>query len=433
MAEAPRGVAPASAAVGPGARVRSGPATVFSGGGTGGHLYPALALADALQDIRPDVRAVFVGAERGIEARVLPARGLEHLLVPVEGFRRDMHLANLTVLRSLARALAAVGGLFHRLRPSLVVVTGGYAGGPAGLVAGLMGIRLVLQEQNSVPGLTTRVLSLWAREIHLAFPEAVARLPRRARPRARMSGNPVRPPHPVSREEAARAFHLDPSGPVVLVVGGSQGARAVNEAVLDGVRRILAGEASRPGGLQLLWVTGPDHLTSIREALEGTTASSPPGGDPIPSWIRLHGYLEAMPMALALADLAVSRAGAMATSEFLARGIPSLLIPFPFAAADHQARNAQALAEAGAAEHLPESELDADDLWSRVRRLLEDREALESMAQAARQRGRPEAAREIARSLAAHLPPAREGHGSGTTPVGAAVTGASAGAGGGES
>ncbi|TVR51490.1 MAG: UDP-N-acetylglucosamine--N-acetylmuramyl-(pentapeptide) pyrophosphoryl-undecaprenol N-acetylglucosamine transferase [Gemmatimonadales bacterium] len=428
MAEAPQGVVPASAAgTGNGSRsasaiadpmssaapsaaaVRPGTATVFSGGGTGGHLYPALALADALRDIRPDVRAVFVGAERGIEARVLPARGLEHLLVPVEGFRRGLHLANLTVLRSLAQALAAVGGLFHRLRPSLVVVTGGYAGGPAGLVAGLMGIRLVLQEQNSVPGLTTRVLSLWAREVHLAFPEAVARLPRLARPRARISGNPVRPPHPVAREDAAEAFHLDASRPVVLVVGGSQGARAVNEAVLDGVRRILAGEISRPGGLQLLWVTGPDHLTSIREALEETTVASVPGSESIPTWIRLHGYLEAMPMALALADLAVSRAGAMATSEFLARGIPSLLIPFPFAAADHQARNAQALAEAGAAEHLPESELDPDDLWARIRRLLEDRETLDSMARAARQRGRPDAALEIARSLAAHLPPTWEG------------------------
>jgi UDP-N-acetylglucosamine--N-acetylmuramyl-(pentapeptide) pyrophosphoryl-undecaprenol N-acetylglucosamine transferase len=464
MAEAPRGVSPASVVgarsgagvhptsraganplSGAGARPASGPATVFSGGGTGGHLYPALALADSLRDLRPDVRAVFVGAERGIEARVLPARGLEHLLVPVEGFRRGMHLANLTVLRSLARALAAVGELFHRLRPSLVVVTGGYAGGPAGLVAGLMGIRLVLQEQNSVPGLTTRVLSLWAREIHLAFPEAVTRLPRRARPRTRMSGNPVRPPHPVSREEAAKAFDLDASGPVVLVVGGSQGARAVNEAVLGGVRRILAGESPRPGGLQLLWVTGPDHLTSIRQALEEATGASPRGNDPLPSWIRLHGYLEAMPMALALADLAVSRAGAMATSEFLARGIPALLIPFPFAAADHQARNAQALAEAGAAEHLPESELDPDDLWARIRRLLEDRGALEAMARAARRRGRPEAALEIARSLAAHLPPARggapEGHGSGihgswthepgTHGPGATVTGASAGSEGG--
>ena len=382
-----------------------GPAAVFSGGGTGGHLYPALALASALQELRPDVRIVYVGAERGIEARVLPSRGVEHLLVPVEGFRRGMLLANLAVLRSLTRAVAGVGRLFHRLRPALVVVTGGYGGGPAGLVAGLMGIRLVLQEQNSVPGLTTRVLSLWAREVHVAFPEAVARLPRRARPKARLSGNPVRPPRPGSRHEAAEAFSLDPSRPVILVVGGSQGARAVNEAVLAGVCRILSDDGVPPGGLQLLWVTGPDHLAAIREALGEMTQGRTGGENPVPGWIRLHGYLEEMPMALALADLAVSRAGAMATSEFLAWGIPSLLIPLALSAADHQARNAQALAEAGAAEHLPESGLDPDHLWARIRYLMEDRGTLEEMACAARRRGRPDAAAEIARSLAVHLPP----------------------------
>lgn len=387
---------------------RSRPAAVFSGGGTGGHLYPALALASALQGLRPDVRIVYVGAERGIEARVLPARGVEYLLVPVEGFRRGVVLANLAVLRSLTRALAAVGRLFHRLRPSLVVVTGGYGGGPAGLIAGLMGIRLVLQEQNSVPGLTTRVLSLWAREVHVAFPEAVARLPRRARSRARLTGNPVRPPRPGSRHEAAEALNLDPSRPVILVVGGSQGARAVNEAVLAGVRRIVADNALPPGGLQLLWVTGPDHLTGIQEALREMTQGRTGRGDPIPGWIHLHGYLEEMPLALALADLAVSRAGAMATSEFLAWGIPSLLIPLPSSAADHQARNAQALAEAGAAECLPESGLDPDHLWARIRHLVEERGSLEEMACAARRRGRPDAASEIAHSLVLHLPP-REG------------------------
>jgi UDP-N-acetylglucosamine--N-acetylmuramyl-(pentapeptide) pyrophosphoryl-undecaprenol N-acetylglucosamine transferase len=378
---------------------RGGPVAVFSGGGTGGHLYPALALAGALKELRPDVRSVFVGAERGIEARVLPGRGVEHLLLPVEGFKRGAILANAGVLRGLAGALAAVGDLFHRLRPSLVVVTGGYAGGPSGLVAGLMGIRLILQEQNSVPGLTTRVLAHWAREIHLAFPEAISRLPRRARSRARVSGNPVRPPLPVSRAEAAAAFGLDPDRPVVLVVGGSQGARALNEAVLEGVLAIMAGKAPIPGNLQLLWVTGPDHLTATREAIQG---AAPDGR--VPDWAQLHGYLEDMPLALALADLAVSRAGAMATSEFLARGIPALLVPFPYAAADHQSRNAQALAEAGAAEHLPESELDARDFWSRIRRLVEDRRALEAMARAARSRGRPEAAVEIAAALAAQLP-----------------------------
>ncbi len=392
--------AASSAAALPGGAASGHPTAVFSGGGTGGHLYPALALAGALGELRPDVRAVFVGAERGIEARVLPGRGVEHLLVPVEGLRRGVVGANLAVLRGLARAMAAVGALFHRLRPSLVVVTGGYAGGPAGLVAGLMGIRLVLQEQNSVPGLTTRLLSLWAREVHLAFPEAAGRLPRRARTRARVSGNPVRPPHPTPRRGAAAAFGLDPDRPVVLVVGGSQGAQALNQAVLAGVLGILREEAPRPGGLQLLWITGPGHLEGVRRALEVEG-----GGPDLPAWIRLHGYLEEMPLALALADLAVSRAGAMATSEFLARGIPALLVPFPFAAADHQTGNARALEAAGAARCFPESELNPQGLWAEIRRLVEEPQARERMAVAARERGRPQAAGEIARALAAHLPP----------------------------
>jgi UDP-N-acetylglucosamine--N-acetylmuramyl-(pentapeptide) pyrophosphoryl-undecaprenol N-acetylglucosamine transferase len=146
---------------------------VFSGGGTGGHLYPALALASALTRRRPDVHPFFVGAVRGLEARVLPELGVDHLLVPVEGFRRGALLANLQVVRLLAIALAHVAQAIHRLRPQLVVVTGGYAGGPAGLVAVLTGTRLVLQEQNSMPGLTTRFLSRFAREVHLAFPESV--------------------------------------------------------------------------------------------------------------------------------------------------------------------------------------------------------------------------------------------------------------------
>ncbi len=384
----------------PGGAAAGYPTAVFSGGGTGGHLYPALALAGALGELRPDVRAVFVGAERGIEARVLPGRGVEHLLVPVEGLRRGVVGANLAVLRGLARAMAAVGALFHRLRPSLVVVTGGYAGGPAGLVAGLMGIRLVLQEQNSVPGLTTRLLSLWAREVHLAFPEAAGRLPRRARRRTRVSGNPVRPPHPMSRSGAAAAFGLDPEHPVILVVGGSQGAQALNQAVLVGVLGILRGEAPRPGALQLLWITGPAHLEGVRRALEVEV-----GSPDLPSWLRLHGYLEEMPVALALADLAVSRAGAMATSEFLARGIPALLVPFPFAAADHQTRNARALEAAGAARCFPETELTPQGLWAEIRRLVDEPGARRRMAEAARERGRPHAAGEIARALAAHLPP----------------------------
>lgn len=407
---------------------------VFSGGGTGGHLQPALALAGALARVRPDVWPFFVGARRGIEARILPDRGEPHLLLAVEGFRRGgSPLANAAVLVRLLRALARVGGLFHRLRPSMVVVTGGYAGGPAGLMALLMRIPLVLQEQNAAPGLVTRVLSTGAREVHAAFPEVRERLPARARPRVRISGNPVRPPTSPSREEACRTFGLDPARPVVLVVGGSQGSLALNRAVTDLL--LHARDQGRPLSFQLLWSTGPSHRDAVEAAVAGSGAEPGEGAEapeardtarpgeaagalaaaepleaadaahPIDPGVRILGYIDNMEAALGCAHLAVSRAGAMATSEFLARGLPSVLVPLPTAAADHQRVNALALEAAGAALCVPEDELEGARLRELVEGLLADGDRLRAMAGAALDRGRPEAALEIARSLAKHLPP----------------------------
>ena len=373
-----------------------GPVVVFSGGGTGGHLYPALALADALRERRPGVRAVFVGARRGLEARVLPERGEEHVLLPVVGFTRDEPLwRRIGAVVPLARSVGRVVGAFRNLRPEVVVVTGGYAGGPAALGGALLGMPLVLQEQNAEPGLVTRVASRWAREIHVAFPEAVKRLPDRARDRARVSGNPVRPPEERDPEAARRSFGLEPRGPVVLAVGGSQGSRPLNRALTEAVRDVRAGRLRRPSGLQLLWSTGPAHLEEVRRSLGSEAAG----------WVRVTGYIDDMPGALAAADLAVSRAGAMATSEFLAWSLPAVLVPLPGAAAGHQERNARALAEAGAAVHMPQAELDGPALWEALVDIVEVPDRLEAMARAASRRGRPDAAREIAGRIEALLPP----------------------------
>jgi UDP-N-acetylglucosamine--N-acetylmuramyl-(pentapeptide) pyrophosphoryl-undecaprenol N-acetylglucosamine transferase len=190
----------------------SRPVVVFSGGGTGGHLYPALALADALGRIRPGVRCFFVGAEGGLEARVLPERGLEHLLLPVRGIHRGRRFAALGVAPALATSVVRVVGLFRSLSPEVVVVTGGYAGGPAGIAAGVMKIPLVLQEQNAVPGITVRTLSRWAEHVHLAFPEAASFLPVAPGPRVWISGNPVRPACVLPRRDARQALGLPEEG-----------------------------------------------------------------------------------------------------------------------------------------------------------------------------------------------------------------------------
>ncbi|HSR41810.1 MAG TPA: UDP-N-acetylglucosamine--N-acetylmuramyl-(pentapeptide) pyrophosphoryl-undecaprenol N-acetylglucosamine transferase, partial [Longimicrobiales bacterium] len=338
---------------------------------------------------------------------VLPDRGEEHLLLPVEGFPRGgSPLRRLRALRPLARAVVRVLSFFRGLRPEVVVVTGGYAGGPAGIGAVLLRIPLLLQEQNSVPGLVTRALSLFARRVELAFPEARSRLPLGARRKARVTGNPVRPPREIDRREAREALGLPGEGRVVLVVGGSQGSAALNGLLLDAVSGVRAGRLERPPGLRVLWSTGPAHVETVRDGLDGVP----------PNWVRIVGYIDDMPSALAAADLAVSRAGAIATSEFLAWGLPAVLVPLPTAAADHQARNAGTLARAGAALHLPQRDLAAERLWDAVTGLVTDPVRLAAMARAAADRGRPRAAEEIVREIEGWLPPATAGGGEGAVP-----------------
>jgi UDP-N-acetylglucosamine--N-acetylmuramyl-(pentapeptide) pyrophosphoryl-undecaprenol N-acetylglucosamine transferase len=373
---------------------------VFSGGGTGGHLYPALALADALLERRPDVRPVFVGASRGVEARVLPARRVEHVLLPVLGFERGVGLGGLRALPELGRSFQQVAELYQRIRPELVVVTGGYAGAPAGAMAALRRLPLALQEQNSVPGVTTRLLAPFASQIHVAFPETVDRLPSSARGRVHLSGNPVRPPRALDRREARGSFGLAPDATVVLVVGGSQGSLALNDAVTEAVRAVSEGRVSRPAGLELLWSTGPSHLDKVRSRLDALGA---------PGWVKAVGYIDRMDAALAASDLAVSRAGAMATSEFLAWELPSLLVPLPSAAADHQTENARSLEAAGAAIHLPQASLTGELLMSRVLEVVGDPATLQSRRESARRLARPDAARRIAADLERLLPPRRPG------------------------
>lgn len=369
---------------------------LFAGGGTGGHLYPALAIADALTVERPDVRPHFVGARRGIEARVLPQRGVEHTLLPVQPIFRDRVWRNWRVLPALGGAFAQLRRLFRALHPRLVVGTGGYASAPACAWGVLRGVPVALQEQNSFPGFTTRVLARGARQLHLGFPEALRRLRPGRDTEVFTHGNPVRPPDlTIDRMTARAAFGLDGNGPVALVVGGSQGARAVNTALLAALERVAAGALpAPPAGLRILWSTGPAHLDSVERALAPLKLE----------WVRAVGYIDDMPRALACADIALSRAGAIATAELLAWGIPMLLVPLPTAAADHQTHNARALEEAGAAAVVAERGLSPERLWSELSALAGDDAKRARMAVAARERARPDAARDIARELARLLP-----------------------------
>ena len=364
---------------------------IFAGGGTGGHLYPALNIAAAMRELRPDVETVFVGARRGVEARVLPEKGVEHRLLPLLPIHRTRVWRNWKLPFAMTSSLWGLAALTVRRRPALVVGTGGYASGPACGWALMTGIPIALQEQNSYPGLTTRVLSRYARQVHLGFPEAEAHLRPGRRTEVQDNGNPIQPPSSDVDRAAARArFGLAADSTVVLVVGGSQGARAINEALAGAIQRVAAGESERPEGLEILWATGPAHIEGIGERLSGSG---------VDEWVHAVGYINEMSSALAATDVAISRAGAMGTAELLAWGIPSILVPLPTAAADHQAHNARALEAFGAAIDLPESEATAERLWADVLELAGDEARRRTMAERARERARPDAARNIAQEL----------------------------------
>ena len=363
---------------------------VFAGGGTGGHLYPALALADAIKALRPQTDVYFVGAQRGVEARVLPAENKPHTLLPFEPLRRSQVWQNWKLLPSLVKSFIGLGRVFTQKRPRLVVGTGGYASAPACLLAVASGIPIAIQEQNSYPGLTTRLLSRWARQVHLGFPEAAKLLKPGKHTTVSTLGNPIRPPDKnLVRPDCRAIFGLKPESTVLLVVGGSQGSRAINETLT----RALIRNKGLPAGMEILWATGPNNHASVTGALAGGLAPSESIG------IHALPYISNMPEALCAADVAISRAGAMGTAELLAWGIPSVLIPLPTAAADHQTHNARALADAGAAKLLIERELTPEVLWDTVIELVQDDAERETMAAAARDRARPHAASQIASRL----------------------------------
>ena len=349
---------------------------LIAGGGTGGHLMPALALAHELKDARPDLEPVLVGAQRGIEAQVLPRYPYRFHLLPLEPIYRHQWWKNLRWPLVLWRAWRGVTRVLDAERPALVIGTGGYAAGPVLWLAGRRGIPLVLQEPDASPGITTRWLARRARQVHLGFPEAQSRLNVGPATEVFAFGNPIRPPEPGDRSAALHELALDAGRPTVLIFGGSQGARAINQATAAALEQGLLDDVN------VVWGTGAAHAEQYAPlARRGR--------------VVVRGFLDPMAPAYRAADLVVCRAGAMTTAEVCAWGKPSLLVPLPHAAANHQLHNARALEQCGAAVVLEERRLTSRSLAMLVDQLLADVGQRERLARAARGRGHPEAAREV--------------------------------------
>ena len=356
---------------------------MFAGGGTGGHLYPAVAMAEELLERFPGTEVSFAGTENGIEATEVPRLGYRLHLFRVRGFRRGRRpadfAANAGVLAEFAGAVAAAARLIRRERPDVVVGTGGFVSAPLLLGAQIMGKKTLIQEQNAFPGVTTRLLSLRATEVHLSFEES-ARFFKRTEG-VFVTGNPARTFSVSPPGVARKAFGLDPGRPTLLVFGGSRGARSINRAV-----KRWAAETS--GRVNIIWQTGSLDFEALRAKC-------------IPSdrlWIG--PYINDMAEAYSAADLVLCRAGASSLAELTNLGKPAVLVPYPHATGNHQFFNAEALVKQGAAELVEDRNIAEDRTRELVLGLLHDRDALARMGEACRKQGRPEAAGELAERIA---------------------------------
>jgi UDP-N-acetylglucosamine--N-acetylmuramyl-(pentapeptide) pyrophosphoryl-undecaprenol N-acetylglucosamine transferase len=343
---------------------------------------PALALADALIQVRDDVEPILVGAERGVEASILPHRPYRFHLLPLEPIYRHAWWRNLRWPFLVWKVALACNRVLDVESPVCVVGTGGYVSGPVLFQAVRRGIPVALQEQNAYPGVATRLMARRAGHVYLGFPEAERYLKLGRETIVHTFGNPITPP-PEPRPDPAvarRAFGIAPHQPVLLVMGGSQGSLSVNAAVRD---------LLDTGGLSdvaLLWSTGKAMWNAFSQYHEPPARHVRAFWDPI-----AHAY--------AVADLVVARSGAMTTAELCAWGLPAIYIPLPTSTADHQMKNAAALAQLGAAELIPEQELSPQRLRAVIEGLFGRGGELDRMGRAARDRGRPEAARKSACQL----------------------------------
>jgi UDP-N-acetylglucosamine--N-acetylmuramyl-(pentapeptide) pyrophosphoryl-undecaprenol N-acetylglucosamine transferase len=353
---------------------------LIAGGGTGGHLTPALAIASAIESSTHGLEPVLVGAIRGVEAKILPTREFRYHLLPSEPIYRRTWWKNLRWPLVAGRLLRGVDELLQAERPAAVLGTGGYASAPVVWRAAHGGLPTAIQEQNAYPGLATRWLSRRVRHVYLGLPETRRLLRFGSRTQVFDTGNPIVPPTPERRLESLKLFGFAPHTPVVLVTGGSQGALAINRAVADWL------EAGGPDKAALIWVTGRATYQ------EFARFHRPPA-------VHVVDFLDPMADGYAVADLVISRAGMITVAELCAWGLPSILIPLPTAADDHQSHNARVLAQAGASLLLPQSDLTPGRLGETVNRLLSEDGTRQIMANRAQARGKPEAAAEIVSNL----------------------------------
>jgi UDP-N-acetylglucosamine--N-acetylmuramyl-(pentapeptide) pyrophosphoryl-undecaprenol N-acetylglucosamine transferase len=351
---------------------------IISGGGTGGHIFPALSIANGIRKRDPDAKILFVGALGRMEMERVPAAGYPIVGLPVEGLQRKISFRNLLVMYKLMISLTRARRILNSFKPNVVIGVGGYASGPLLRVANRKKIPTVIQEQNSYAGITNRLLANKAARICVAYQGMDQYFPAA---KIVVTGNPVREEiinSHVKRPDACKFFNLSEDKPVLLVIGGSQGARTINNSILDGIR--LLEEAN----IQVLWQTGKYYYKNMMESLQSMGLSN----------IRCLDFINRMDMAYHLADVIISRAGAGTISELCLAGKPVILVPSPNVAEDHQTKNAMALVQQNAALMVSDKEAPGK-LVSTILQLIQNDQLKVSLGEKCKKMGIPDSAERI--------------------------------------
>jgi UDP-N-acetylglucosamine--N-acetylmuramyl-(pentapeptide) pyrophosphoryl-undecaprenol N-acetylglucosamine transferase len=353
---------------------------IISGGGTGGHIFPAVSIANALREIYPEVEILFVGAEGKMEMEKVPAAGYDIVGLPVVGFHRKLTLRNLSFPFKLLRSLQKAKGVVKSFNPDVVVGVGGYASGPVLRIAQQLGIPTLIQEQNSFAGVTNKLLAKKAKAICVAYEGMEKYFPAS---KIILTGNPIRQGLEKiipKTDEAHNFFDVPKGNKVVLVVGGSLGARSINHSILGDIDKFIEAK-----GVTLIWQTGKFYINDIKQKLNDKNTEN----------IKVFDFINRMDLAYSIADLVISRAGACTISELCMVGKPSILVPSPNVAEDHQTMNAQALATRNAAILVKDS-VAPEALATTALEIINDEQRLKTLSINIKEMALPNAANDIA-------------------------------------
>jgi UDP-N-acetylglucosamine--N-acetylmuramyl-(pentapeptide) pyrophosphoryl-undecaprenol N-acetylglucosamine transferase len=357
---------------------------LFAAGGTGGHLFPAIAIADEIKRLQPGAEILFVGTKNKIEARVVPQKGYNFKTIWISGFQRSLQIQNLLFPAKVIVAMFQSLNILKKFRPDLVIGTGGYVSGPILFVASILGIKTVMHESNSYPGAVTRWLAKRVKKVFLTFEETKQYLTTEIN--VEVVGNPTRDVlDKVNRTEAIRSFGLDENIKTLLVFGGSLGSVSINNAILKNIEKLIT------KNIQVIWQTGERDYERIEKELINTKVNTSIG-------VLLVKFIDRMEYAYNAADVVLCRAGATTIAELTRIGKPAILVPYPYAAADHQTMNAKTLANAGAALMLTDKEID-DKLENTVLHLINNDDVRQKMSERSKNLGQPQAALNITKKI----------------------------------